>query len=164
VSQAADGDLSPAEGEEEEISPLEIVNKLPPDTPPELQRQLRRIALQVSQGPLPPPNWLREYADMIQAAPERFMAAWEGESQHRREMDRLRTEAEIESLRADNKIRSRGQWFALIVTVLCLGLAAFMVSKDEAGFAALFSIVDIAALAGVFISSRIMGHNEESDE
>jgi uncharacterized membrane protein len=66
--------------------------------------------------PLPPAQMLAEYKEILPDLPQRFVDWTETQAAHRRELERMRAEG------LENRM-NRGQWGALIVAVVGLGIS-----------------------------------------
>ena len=103
------------------------------------------------QGPLPPPSVLSEY-NFVENGAERLFRMAERQAEHRINMD-------VESLKSDNNLATRGQWFGLIVVLAVLGLAGYMAYLGATMAAAAVVAIDVVGLAAVFVYSRLSRQN-----
>lgn len=98
-------------------------------------------------GPLPPPELLERYEQLIPGAAARLLAMAEQQAAHRQAIERV-----VITTRA--KREGRGQWIAaglaLVVLLGAMGLIA--IGKNLEGLVAV--LAEIAALAGVFVYGR----------
>ena len=94
------------------------------------------------QGPLPPPNMLRNYGQIVPGLDIRIIEAWEREQTHNENIQK--------SLLKSSNIRSRtGQWMAFAIALIGLG-AAFIALQGGHQWAA--SVIGSAALASPIVS------------
>lgn len=109
-------------------------------------------------GPLPSPEDLKGYEDVLPGAAERIMKMAEEESGHRRSSDK-------EIIRAEVGAQVRGQWLGFVLAfsglILGLGAAAF-------GAPVIGSSVSVISLAGAFGSPWLRlffakGNNAENE-
>lgn len=109
--------------------------------PPIIQQEVR---LQQHRGPVPPPETLKAYAEILPSMPERIMAMAEREQQHRHEVDRNHHRTRSIAL-------ARGQWFAFVLgfSGIVGGVILLMSDKSVAGFTTLLSTV--GTLIGLFL-------------
>ena len=116
------------------------------------QFQIERF--QFSAGPLPQPETLGGYEDIVPGAADRIITMAESQLAHRHEQDTERLGQESTRLNADVKLEGRGQWMAFMVAMTALlggmGLLAF--DKSVAGLTT--TIGAVAGIIGLFISSR----------
>ena len=114
------------------------------------QTPSRRISASISafQGPLPPPEVLEQYNQVLPNGAERIVAMAESQMRHRQSLESTVVSGNVAA-------QSRGQTMAFtlgLVTILGgIGLVAF--DKNAGGLAAI--ITAFVALAGVFIYGRI---------
>lgn len=88
-------------------------------------------------GPLPPPETIREYQQMIPDAPERVFRQYEKEATHRRTVEK------------------RAQWITAAATLGTLGLAfASRVNSLIANIVAGVAIVAIATIIGLLVKGN----------
>lgn len=98
-------------------------------------------------GPLPDPEDLIQYNEVIPNGGERIMAMAEKEQDFRHGHTR-----NVAKRRLDQEVR--GQWFGFILAALivCGGIYLLFIGKNLAGFAAI--IIPIAGIIGAFIYTK----------
>lgn len=128
----------PAHRQSEEVveRPAEDSTTAPPTQPAERgAAQLQIEHFQFSAGPLPQPETLGGYEDIVPGAADRIITMAENQLAHRHEQDTERLGHESTRLSADIKLEGRGQWMAFVVALTALlggmGLLAF--DKSVAG-------------------------------
>jgi uncharacterized membrane protein len=87
-------------------------------------------------GPIPPPSMLKEYNEAVPGLGERIISWVEKQSDHRRELERVRTRGAEERMK-------RGQMLAAVVAVVGLigsGVAAVFSNPWAAGIIAIVSV------------------------
>ncbi|HEX8689272.1 MAG TPA: DUF2335 domain-containing protein [Solirubrobacterales bacterium] len=111
------------------------------------------VAAQFS-GPVPPPEILRAYDDVVDNGAERIISQWEGETRHRQTLESQRLDAFISST-------MRAQWmaFGVILIVGAGGLVLVALGHSLAGFAGFFLAL-ASVVASLFPGSR--NRNPES--
>lgn len=103
-----------------------------------LPQQLLTVQKQeLFQGPIPHPDLLKKYDEVVLGAAERILRLAEEEQQHRHEMDLndadnnkkllQLSESEISSI---SEFRKRGQLFGFVICVICV-LAAFYATYNQ---------------------------------
>lgn len=119
-----------------------------------LQRHKTDVAVAISsrttsafQGPLPPPNILRDYEDIVPGSAAKIIDWADSERSHRH-----RTETTI--VRAETTRDLRGQLLAALVALAGFSVAAFALYLDHAGVAALITAMDIGGMVAAFIYGR----------
>lgn len=71
-------------------------------------------------GPLPHPDLLRRYDEIHPGTAERIVKVFEKEADHRRSIVHQIADSQTQRDRADERIRGRGQIFALVITVVSM--------------------------------------------
>ena len=123
------------------------------------QAPARRVTASISafQGPLPPPEMLARYNEVIPNGAERVVAMAESQLRHRQELEGAVVHGNVSAER-------RGQNYAFILGLAALiggiGLIAF--NKSAEGLAAI--ITAFASLAGVFIYGRWQQQREREQK
>lgn len=104
-----------------------------------------RISRQVAafSGPIPPPEFLRGYEDVLRGAADRILAMAERQAAHRQGLENRR-------LDAANLTERTGQFLAFLIAMLAIGDGIYLVSigKDGGGLTAI--IAALASLVGIF--------------
>lgn len=104
----------------------------------------RRVLLYIEtfSGPLPPPDYLRAYDDVLPGLAAQIVEQAAGQTHHRQTLERKVVEANI-------RAQERGQWFAFLLGVVGLIGSFVLVSigRSIEGMAGV--VTSIAALAGV---------------
>lgn len=118
------------------------------ETPSEAEA-LEAIVIAAAQfsGPLPPPDILRAYGEVVDGGAERIVSQWEQETQHRHALENQMTTAYISGM-------TRAQWMAFVVILVIGAGGLIIVALGHAivGFAAFF--LALAALAASFFRNR----------
>jgi uncharacterized membrane protein len=104
-------------------------------------------------GPLPPPEALARYNEILPGLAERIVAMAERQSQHRQGLEKTVIDGRTRN-------ESMGQWFAFILAALVLGgsISLIFVGKPIEGLIALTA--EIAGLSYVFVYGRKRQENE----
>lgn len=121
---------------------------------PEIQQIV--VAHHAFQGPLPPPDLLRGYQDILPDAPERIFQLTEKEFSHRQRME----EKALDGAIGRDK---RGQYFGLgatLFTVACATLLGLTGHEVLAGTV----IGTVVAVAGIFVIRQRPSIKKRSDE
>lgn len=104
------------------------------------------IAAQFS-GPLPPPEILRAYDDVVEGGAGRIFDQWERETKHRQSLETKALNAYVAGI-------TRAQWMAFIV-IFSIGIGGLVIvalGHALAGFAGFF--LALAAAAATFFRNR----------
>jgi len=119
----------------------EIINN-----PEKKEKVLKKIELMFSSfsGPLPPPEILKKYGDLIPNAPERILKMAENQSSHRMDIEKT-------LVKGNSRRENRGLFFAFILgmTTIILGFVLSMYDKGAAGITTM--LAPLAILTGSFI-------------
>ena len=91
----------------------------------------RVFAAQTFSGPLPPPESLREYDDVVPGLAREIIDQWKGETAHRHNtIDGLRA-TDNEAMRLFHEGEKRGQRYALTAIVLVLAVVVISLLLDR---------------------------------
>ena len=124
----------------------------PPSSPDESSHKVVPASVKKTSvsftGPLPPPNLLAGYNNIVPGAAERIIAIAEGEAVHQRDMERLVTEHMFAE-------RKRGQTFALFIAVVALGASAFLGYNGHEVVAGVIGGTTICSLVATFAFGRL---------
>ena len=126
----------------------------------------RFIQRKLFKGPMPPPEDLAHYDEIVPGSGERILVMAETEQKSRIEHNKREQDIKRDYLREEMKIKSRGQVFALAVTILFFILSLTLILKDQFGLGAVMMGVTLSAIVAIFITGR--GHasaeSEQDDE
>ncbi|MCT0229362.1 DUF2335 domain-containing protein [Synechococcus sp. CS-1324] len=109
----------------------------------------REVSVSSWEGPLPHPDILAKYNQVISNGADRVMAMAEKEQTHRHDLEEKITN----SVSSEN---SRGQWFAFIIACASLCLAAYLFAVGKNSIAVCMVLGDFLIIAGAFIGVRIL--------
>jgi uncharacterized membrane protein len=95
------------------------------------------------QGPLPPPQILSQYDQIVPGSAERIISQWESQSRHRQELEKKVIDSDIKQSRY-------GATLGFIVAIFTIGAGAFLayIGQPTEGFAAI--ITALASLVGAY--------------
>lgn len=122
--------------------------------PSEKKKVLLRQSSSFS-GPLPPPEILRGFEDIVPGAAERIIKMAEEQSNHRRELERKVITSDIS--------RSKwGQILGFVIAVVGLGVSAVVAVWGSAVAGGVIGVGTLASLVGVFMyGSRVRSKERE---
>lgn len=127
---------------------------------PALRRSiLRKISLLSWSAPLPPPDILADYDDVVPGAASRILDEFHLEGTHRRSMDTSEFELTAEVIRADVRRADLGLRLAFVLAVL-FGAAAVFVAVDGREIAA--SVLGGGTLAVIVIGFLKSGRGPDA--
>jgi len=126
---------------------------MPQNQPQKVTAQMRLSAAYTFSGPLPPPELLAKYNEVIPNGAERIMQMAEKQQSHRHDL-------ESTVIRGNVKSETRGQWMGLTIAVIVLGLGAYLAATGKQIAGSIFVGVDLASLAGVFVYGKHIQRKE----
>ena len=98
-------------------------------------------------GPLPPPETLAQYEEILPGSAERIMVLAESQAEHRQSLE----ETVKTTIEDDSRRETLGVWFGAIVSIFLIACGTFLVyyGHDWAGTTMIVST--IASVVGVFV-------------
>lgn len=98
-------------------------------------------------GPIPPPEFLKQYEELVPGIAKRFLEEPRLEAEHRRSLEKRMVEEKI-------RLATKGQWMAFTLALLSIAAAftAIFLGYSLAGFATF--LVAATGFAGAFIISK----------
>lgn len=132
-----------SDGDPVELEP--VIENLPPE---QRDAVVRVIESRLSHsGPLPPPEQLAGYEQVLPGLAERIVCLTEAEQRHRHKIVEL-------AVRRDARIRERGQALAMIALVLMLVFCWYLAATGNARTSGVVAVGLIAAVVGIFVTGR----------
>jgi len=145
-------------------------NASPTDTEPLAERPLDtlseekcdaviRVARQISEfhsGPLPHPETLRAYGELIPNGAERIMGLVEHESQHRHAL-------EARLISCETRRITRGQWMAFVLTLCLTAAGLYLGATGHDWLAAGLFTTTIGAVVTLFVLGN-RKHSSDGEE
>lgn len=130
----------------EELLASVLTEKIQQDEPSGVIKVVKAVSQQFS-GPIPPPHILGDY-DKVQAGfAERIIAMAEKEQAHRHGIEHQAVSSEI-------SIQKRGQFFALILSLVILVGSMFLIYSGREISGSLLAGASLTGLAYIFITGR----------
>lgn len=114
---------------------------------PELISRTEMMYAVSLRGPLPPPQILERYDQIVPGGAERIVGWVEKQSSHRQDLERIKVVGDVGN-------EKRGQWFAFVITLLTLAASVYLISQDKDTSGLALILTELAVLAGVFIYGR----------
>lgn len=148
-----------------EVSAQDKMDEITNDSEDEIknisEKTVERVVAKVIQsefsGPIPPPNIIKGYEDILPGAAERIISMAERQSAHRQEMERVMVNAEAR----DSLL---GVCFAFLLGIGCLIASAIIViyvpEKTGAISSAMVGITGIASIIVGFIKGTRVGSSK----
>lgn len=106
-------------------------------------------------GPIPPPEVLLQYNELLPGSADRILAMAEQESAHRRSIESASLEADVQSSCREHIHRMRGQLFAFILAISAIVGGVGLAFAGVKGWGALLSLAGVATLVWPFLSGRM---------
>ena len=100
------------------ISSSELSNELKVEKVGKIMAQVIAVSHETFSGPMPHPDILRGYKELIPDAPERILQMAEQEQKHRIDIERSMLEQNDKNINAAVKANTRSQIFAFLLTLL----------------------------------------------
>lgn len=109
-------------------------------------------------GPMPPPELLRGYDDIVPGAAERIVRMAEQEQDFRHEVTRTGVKGGVDGIK-------RGQIFALIVVLIMALASVACAALDQAGVAMVLGGGTLVSLVVAFLGQQVLsdGSGEQGD-
>lgn len=126
-----------------QLSPPQVLS---PPTHPETLAQFAITAHHFS-GPLPPPEILRKYDELLPGSAERIIAMAERQGAHRQGL-------ESEVVKSNCKNERLGMVFGFIICVMAIAAGIYAVTMGKEGFGIAAIISALAAPMAVFIYGK----------
>ncbi|MEJ2763521.1 DUF2335 domain-containing protein [Photobacterium sp. MCCC 1A19761] len=116
---------------------------------------VQRVAQHYS-GPIPPPKMLNEYESVHPGFAERIVSMAEKEQEHRHTVEK-------ESVRGAITKDSRGQHYALIVSLVMIVACTFLISIGHEVAGSIFGGASLLGLAYAFLTGRKYSGDADDD-
>lgn len=98
-------------------------------------------------GPIPHPDILRGYNEVVKDGAERIVVMAENQSNHRIQLEDFAIKEEL-------KQSNRGQMFGFILGIFGMGLAAILAILGHEAIAGIFGTTTIVGLVAVFVIGK----------
>ena len=120
-----------------------------PAVEPEVdQTEIRNIIHQelwvARSGPLPHPEEMKQYENILPGSADRLITMVEEQAQHRRQL-------EASLIKSNTKLEVRGQFFGFLIAMTALIGGGYIMASGQSVWGAAVAISAIAGLSGVFI-------------
>ena len=112
------------------------------------------------QGPLPPPNLLRDYNEAFPGCAERIVAMAEAESRERHDENRHQRESVRLIVAGDVYSQKIGLWLAFILALVVIGIGGFLIYTGKLAWGTGLISIPLLTLVSLFI----YGRKQQSDE
>jgi uncharacterized membrane protein len=99
-------------------------------------------------GPLPHPEVLRGYEELVPGAAERLLKMAEEQARHRQGLERI-------VVAGGSRRANIGMWLGFIISIVVLALSAALILKGHEVAGTVIGSVDLVSLATVFVVGRV---------
>lgn len=151
----------------------EVISELvPEDKREEARARISQSLIRAEhfEGPMPPPDLLRQYEEIIPGAADRILRLTENERANRYDIASRNTaineklsDAQIARFRSQDKINEKGQNFAFVIFFVVLAFSVFLVLMGSAIGGILF-MAGLFLLYGLsFIMQKFQMHKKGND-
>jgi uncharacterized membrane protein len=143
----------------ESVTPL--IQRLPPREQTQV-REIVQFAVERSihssfQGPIPPPDILRQYDEVLPGTAERIIRLAEQQVAHRHKQEDRIVLSQVRTAR-------NSQWMAFVLTIVLVVVGTFLAIKNHDTVAGIIFGTTIAALASVFAIGNWMGRKRQEED
>jgi len=108
-------------------------------------------------GPLPPPQLLAKYNEVIPNGAERIMAMAEKQSAHRENLESRVVNGNVAN-------QTRGSYFAFIIALVTILCGFFLIYKGKSGVGLAAIVTSVAGLVSVFFYSKREQRKERQEK
>jgi uncharacterized membrane protein len=105
-------------------------------------------------GPIPAPAILGQYEKLVPGTAERLIAMAEKEQNHRHQMDRKITDAQINDLRRSRLENNLGQVFGLVIGLSAILAGSYTALKGSQVVGGLIGTAGVAGLVSAFVLGK----------
>nr|MBI3613673.1 DUF2335 domain-containing protein [Nitrospirota bacterium] len=126
------------------------MNKPPANqpTPRQPQSPTLSVSAQIVTGPLPDPNILARYDQVVAGAAERIIAMAERDSVHLQSVEKMRISAVFHE-------RRLGQIFGFSIAIIALGASVFLAYTGHETTASVIGGTTLLGLVSIFVIGRL---------
>ncbi|WP_239325349.1 DUF2335 domain-containing protein [Snodgrassella gandavensis] len=132
-----------------QLEELDILDKL--EENPQL---VSKIIARFHSGPLPSPEDLAMYNQLIPNGADRIMQSVEKEQLARIELDRHKTECDINYINKSLQLQQRGQWIAFVAVLLFFILSFLLIWTGSPALGASIMGASLVAIVTIFITGK----------
>jgi uncharacterized membrane protein len=118
--------------------------RMAPNNQQKITRQVQAFSFS---GPLPPPQLLSQYNDVVPNGAERLMKMAEVQQTHRQDLERTVVHGNVKS-------EKRGQWMGLAISLVVITAGSYLAANGKQITGGLLVGVDVVALASVFVYGK----------
>lgn len=113
-----------------------------------------KLVTEQFQGPIPPPQVLSGYEQLLPGSADRILSMAEKETEHRQKMETKALDAEIEGSKSEAKDTKRGQICGLIIGITALVSGSYTAISGFPWAGSFIGAGGVAGLVSAFIAGR----------
>lgn len=117
-------------------------------------RLIQQIIARHHMGPLPDPEDMARYGNIIPNGAERIMQLAEKEQSARLQMEAAEQEGRFSYLKQEQAIKKRGQWFACFSIIVFAAISVYLIYSGSPTAGALLMGASLATVVLAFIAGR----------
>lgn len=174
----SDSPLSPTDqtDDEENLETDELladpqVQELLEKSPQVATKILAVIQRRSFQGPIPPPDIIAEYENVLPGSAERILAMAENEQKHRHSkenkqitMDSREQDLDEKFMESEFKQSKRGQLLGAGMAVIALSIAAYLAMNNHPNVAGIIGGTTVIGLVSAFVIGKVWSNKLDSKE
>ena len=140
-------------GKDKEL--IDLVRQSEPDVAKKFRdTELARVTRAISgvshySGPLPPPDLLHEFNEVIPNGAERIVKQFEEQSSHRREIEKV-------IICSQQKRSDIGQWLGFVLALVCIGSSVYLALRGHTTVASFLGSSTVIGLATTFVFGKLI--------
>lgn len=138
----------------------EIIKSLPHDKQEIVSRLIFAMEESIEtsyKGPIPPPDYLKGYKDVLPNAPERIFAMAEVQQKHRMAMEKMIVGRNL-------SLSERGQILGFVIVVFFLVAAVYLALNNHEKLACFIMGTTLLGVLVVFVLNKLPWFNKDNDE
>ena len=148
----------PKKGQSNQVAPIaleslppdlrEIIDALPADKRGDAVRTFTQISISAHRGPIPAPETLARYNNILEGSADRIIKMAENQQNHRFEIEKT-------SIRRQYNQSSTGQWMGMVITLSFLAASVYLGINDHDVLAGALGGTTLVALVTLFVAGKI---------
>jgi uncharacterized membrane protein len=131
----------------------EMFQRLAASDPAALSLTMAAFSASSYSGPLPSPEHLRGYEEVLPGSADRILTMAEKQSDHRQEIEK-------DAVKGGARRSWWGLWLGFVISVLVLGLSGGLIVAGYQVAGTVLGSVDLVSLASVFVIGRVEQRRE----
>lgn len=142
---------NPEENPEELPQEIQEILDSPDVSEEEKERLIEvvRVSQSTFSGPLPPPEILAHYNDVVSDGAERIMKMAENQANHRMGLEKTAVRSQLSQSK-------KGQIFGFIIAILLIGSSVYSAISGHEGLAKVLGGSTILGLVAMFVTGKIL--------